>query len=103
MDDALSALKTVPGFLREASYLPRVTRHAGRVLEALAPNTLFDQGLQLRGALVEATYAAEDPAILRRLHAGSVPLLVEPQTLRFTGEAFLATAAFQELPYVPST
>ena len=104
MDDALDSLKTVPGFLREASYLPRVTRHAGRVLEeALAPSTLFDQGLQLRGALVEATYAAEDPAILRRLRTASVPFLVEPQTLRFTGEAFLSTAAFSKLPYAPPT
>lgn len=104
MDTALDSLKTVPGFLREASYLPRVTRHAGRVLEeALAPSTLFDQGVQLRGAIVEATYAAEDPAILRRLRAGSVPFLVEPQTLRFTGEAFLATSAFSKLPYTPSS
>ena len=103
MDDALDSLKTVPAFLREASYLPRVNRHAGRVLEeALAPSTLFDQGVQLRGALVEATYAAEDPPILRRLRAAWVPFLVEPQTLRFIGEAFRSTAAFSKLPYTPT-
>jgi hypothetical protein len=103
MDDALNSLKTVPAFLREASYLPRVTRHTSRILEeALAPSTLFDQGVQLRGAIVEATYAAEDPLILRRLRSGSVPFLVEPQTLRFVGEAFLETKAFSELPYTPT-
>lgn len=103
MDSALESLKTVPAFLREASYLPRVTRHSSRVLEeALAPSTLFDQGIQLRGALVEATYAAEDPAILRRLRACSVPFLIEPQTLRFAGEAFLETGAFSKLPYTPA-
>lgn len=102
MDDALDSLKTVPTFLREASYLPRVTRHSSRVLEgALAPATLFDQGIELRGALVEATYAAEEPAILRRLRACSIPYLVEPQTLRFAGEAFLETTAFSNLPYAP--
>jgi hypothetical protein len=103
MDSALESLKTVPAFLREASYLPRVTRHSSRVLEeALAPSTLFDQGIQLRGALVEATYAAEDPAILRRLRACSVPFLIDPQTLRFAGEAFLETGAFSKLPYTPA-
>jgi hypothetical protein len=103
MDDALNSLKTVPAFLRDASYLPRVTRHTSRVLEeALAPSTLFDQGVQLRGAIVEATYAAENPLILRRLRSGSVPFLVEPQTLRFAGEAFLETKAFSELPYTPT-
>lgn len=103
MDDALNSLKTVPAFLREASYLPRVTRHSSRVLEeALAPSTLFDQGIQLRGAVVEATYAAEKPAVLRRLRACSVPFLVEPQTLRFAGEAFLEISAFAGLPYTPT-
>jgi hypothetical protein len=100
MDDSL---KTVPSFLRDASYLPRITRHDGRVLEeVLAGSTLFDQGVQLRGAITEATYAADNPPILRRLRDGSVPFLVEPQTLRFTGEAFLETASFSGLPYTPS-
>lgn len=102
MDDALNSLKTVPAFLQDASYLPRVTRSAGRVLEeTLAPSTLFDEGIQLRGAIVEATYAAVEPPILNRLSDGLVPVLVEPQTLRFTGDAFLETAAFSSLPYRP--
>lgn len=103
MDDALNALKTVPAFLQDASYLPRISKHSGRVLEeALAPSTLFDEGVQLRGSIVEATYAAEDPPILRRLGDGSVPVLIEPQTLRFTGEAFLETGTFSALPYTPT-
>jgi hypothetical protein len=100
MDDQMNSLKTVPAFLREASYLPRVSRHSGRVLEeALAPSTLFDPAVALRGAVVEATYAAEEPAVLKRLRSASVPFLIEPQTLRLTGEAFLETAAFENLPY----
>jgi hypothetical protein len=96
--------KTVPGFLRDTSYLPRVSQHSGRVLEeAMAPATLFDQGIELRGAVVEATYAAEDPAILKRFRTEAVPFLVEPQTLRFTGEAFLDIAAFSRLPYAPQS
>jgi hypothetical protein len=102
MDDALASLKTVPDFLRAPSFLPRISRHAGRAVEeALAPSTLFDQGVQLRGAIIEATYAAEDPAILRRLRDSSVPFLVEPQSLRFTGDAFQETAALKQLPYAP--
>jgi hypothetical protein len=101
-DDMDDALKTVPPFLRDASYLPRVTRHDGRALEeALAGSTLFDRGARLRGGVIEATYAASDPPILRRLRDGTVPLLVEPQTLRFTGEAFLETESFSALPYRP--
>lgn len=103
MDDALNSLKTVPAFLREPSYLPRVTRHGGRALEeALAPSTLFDQGVQLRGAIAEASYAAEDPAILGRLRGSSVPFLIEPQSLRFTGDSFLETASLAQLSYAPA-
>jgi len=99
----MNSLKTVPAFLREPSYLPRVTRHGGRALEeALAPSTLFDQGVQLRGAIAEASYAAEDPAILRRLRDSSVPFLIEPQSLRFTGDSFLETANLSQLPYAPA-
>ena len=50
---------------------------------------------------MEATYAAEDPAILRRFRSCSVPYLIEPQTLRFAGEAFLEIGAFERLPYSP--
>jgi hypothetical protein len=100
MDDEL---KTVPVFLRTASYLPRVTVKDGRVLEEiLAGSTLFDVGAELRGAAAEATYAATDPAILRRLRDTSVPFLVDPQTLRFSGQAFKEIGAFTRLPYTPS-
>lgn len=99
MDDQL---KTVPAFLRTASYLPRVTVKDGRVLEEiLTGSTLFDAGAELRGALAEATYAAKDPPILRRLRDTSVPFLVEPQTLRFSGEAFTEIGSFEGLPYAP--
>lgn len=101
MDDELNALKTVPPFLQDASYLPRITRQSGRVLEeALAPSTLFDQGAQLQGGIIEATYAADEPPILKRLR-GTVPYLVDHQLLRFAGDGFLDTATFSKLPYRP--
>jgi hypothetical protein len=41
--------------------MPRVTRRDGRAIEeALAGPTLFDSGVKLDAAVVEATYAVED-------------------------------------------
>lgn len=40
------------------TYVPRVTRRDGRAIEeALAGPTLFDSGVKLDAAVVEATYA----------------------------------------------
>jgi hypothetical protein len=88
--------------LAQPSYLPRVTRRDGRAIEeALAGPTLFDVGVKLNGAVVEATYAAEDSPLLKRLRESGVPQLIDPQTLRFTGERFLSVAQFERLPYRP--
>jgi hypothetical protein len=49
-----------PAFLDLPTFLPRVTQRDGRAIEqALAGPTLFDRGVKLEGAVVEATYAAE--------------------------------------------
>lgn len=48
-------LQQRPAFLDEPAYLPRVTRHDGRAIEeALADPTLFDRGVRLEAAVVEA-------------------------------------------------
>jgi hypothetical protein len=52
---------------------------------------------------VEATYAVEDSPLIKRLRESGVPQLVDPQTLRFTGERFLAVAQFERVPYRPAT
>ena len=84
--------------------MPRVTRRDGRAIEeALAGPTLFDSGVRLDAAVVEATYAVEDSPLLKRLRESGVPQLVDPQTLRFTGERFLAVAQFKRVPYRPAT
>src|SRR3954466_39888 len=90
-----------PGFLDESTFLSRITQHDGRAIEdALAGPTLFDRGVRLRGGVVEATYAAADPPLLKRLREDSVPYIVDPQTTRFTGERFLQVEHFERLPYV---
>jgi hypothetical protein len=89
--------------LARPSYLPRVTRHDGRAIEeALAGPSLFDVGVKLDGAVVEATYAVEDSPLLKRLRESRVPQLIDPQTLRFTGERFLTVAQFDRVPYRPA-
>ncbi|MGH2742676.1 MAG: hypothetical protein ACRDN8_09365 [Thermoleophilaceae bacterium] len=95
-------LQQRPAFLDEVGYLPRVMRHDGRAIEeALAGPTLFDRGVRLEAAVVEATYAVEDPPLVKRLREEGVPRLIEPQTLRFTGERYLTVAQFEQLPYRP--
>jgi hypothetical protein len=86
------------------TYMPRVTRRDGRAIEeALAGPTLFDSGVKLDAAVVEATYAVEDSPLLKRLRESGVSQLVDPQTLRFTGERFLTVAQFERVPYRPAT
>jgi hypothetical protein len=87
----------------EPTYLPRVTVRDGRAIEeALAGPTLFDRGVRLDGAVIEATYAATDPPLLKRLREEEVPRLIDPQTLRLAGERFLSVDAFERLPYRPN-
>lgn len=91
-----------PGFLDESTFLVRITQHDGRAVEdALGGATLFDCGVRLRGGIVEATYAADEPPVLKRLREDGVPYIVEPQTVRFTSERFLEVGRFDRLPYAP--
>jgi hypothetical protein len=46
-------------------------------------------------------WAAEDPPLVKRLREEGVPQLVEPQTLRFTGERYLGVAQFERVRYAP--
>lgn len=69
--------------------------------QLLAGQTLFDGGAELSGAITEAAYAATDPLVLRRLRETGVPFLVDPQTIRFTGERLLETQALLDLDYAP--
>jgi hypothetical protein len=96
-------LPTRPAFLDLPTFLPRVSRHDGRAIEqALAGPTLFDRGVKLEGAVVEATYAAEQPPLLQRLAADSVPQVIDPQTVRFCGARYLQVEKLRGLPYSPS-
>jgi hypothetical protein len=91
-----------PAFLGAMAYLPRVTVHDGRALEqALAGPDLWQSGVELRGAVVEASFAHSDPPLLRRLSEARVDYIVDPQTLRFASSTFLDVARIEGLPYAP--
>lgn len=95
-------LDATPDFLNEPTFLPRVTQHDGRAIEEALAATLFDKGVRLRGAVVEASYAATDPPLLKRLREDCIPRLVEPQSQRFTTRRFLETEQLKGLAYAPS-
>jgi hypothetical protein len=96
-------LDATPDFFAEPTFLPRVTQHDGRAIEEALAATLFDNGVRLRGAVVEATYAASDPPLLKRLREDGVPRLVEPQCQRFTTRRYLEVEQLRSLPYAPPT
>ncbi len=80
-----------------------MSKHDGRAIEqALAGPTLFDRGVELEGAVVEATYALEQPPLLRRLVESGIPRLIDPQTARFVGARFLEVEQLRGLPYAPA-
>lgn len=95
-------LDSPPDFLSEPTFLPRVTQHDGRAIEEAHAATLFDNGVRLQAAVVEATYAATDPPILKRMREDGVQRLVEPQSQRFTTGRFLEVKQLKSLPYAPS-
>lgn len=95
-------LTNSPQFLDESTFLVRISQHDGRVIEeALAGPTLFDRGVRLSGGVVEATYAATEPPLLKRLREDGVPYILDPQTARFVGERFLDVEHFERVPYRP--
>ncbi len=90
------------GLFNDLSFLPRVSTHDGRAIEEACKGTLFDDGVQLNGAIVEASYAARDPELLRRLRATLVPFIVDSHSLRFAAEGFLDVARITDLPFAPA-
>jgi hypothetical protein len=97
-----SSLVPSPDLFPAPAYLPRVGRHDGRAIEeALAGATLFDPGVRLDAAVIEATYATEDTPLLKRLRESGIRQLIDPQTLRFVGERYLTVSQFERLPYRP--
>jgi hypothetical protein len=95
-------LQDSPEMLDGLAFLVRVSQHDGRAIEdALGAPTLFDRGVDLRGAIVEATYAATEPPLLQRLRDDSVPYAIDPQTSRFGGWRFVQVQQFARVPYAP--
>jgi hypothetical protein len=97
-----ATIEDTPDFLAEPSYLPRISRHDGRAIEEALAATLFDSGVRLRAAVVEAGYAATESPLLKRLRDEQVPRLIDLQTQRFTSPRFLEVEALAQLPYAPA-
>jgi hypothetical protein len=87
----------------EGGFLPRIGVRDGRALEqALAGESLWDAGRRpISGAVVEATYAATGPGVLKTLNERHVPFLVDPQTLRFGSPTFQEVGRMSALAYAP--
>lgn len=84
-------------------FLPRVGPRSYRPIEkSIAPPTFFSAGVRLTGAVVEASWAADDPPLLDRLRRDRVPFLVDTESLRYTDEAFLTVRRLRESPFAPT-
>lgn len=94
---------TPPGdLLASPRYLPRLTENDAKPLErALAGPTLFDDGVQLDGVVIEAAYAAREPEALDHLRRQRVPVLIDPQSLRLSTPSYLGNTRLSRLPYLP--
>lgn len=98
----MSTIEDVPDFLLEPTFLPRITQHDGRAVEDALAATLFDPGVRLKAAVIDASYAATEPLLLKRLRDEQVPRLMEPHTQRFTTRRFLEIDQLAGLPYAPN-
>lgn len=99
---AMDTVRAAPVPLGQPGYLARITRRDGPAIEqAMAGATLLDDGARLDGAVIEAAYAFDRPPLLKRLRDDRVCRMIEPQSLRFTGQRYLETAALARLPYAP--
>jgi hypothetical protein len=84
-------------------FWPRVSTYEGREIErALAGPNLLDAGIDLGGAVVEASYAAMKPSVLGRLQETDTAYAIDPQSLRFVTDSYQDVATLRKLPYAPS-
>ena len=91
-----------PEVIDRPAYFPRLGRYDGRAIEeALAGASLFEPGIQIEGAIVEATYAVTEPALVKRLREDDVPFLIDLQTLRFATPTYQEVEPLASLPYAP--
>lgn len=87
----------------EPTYLPRIGNYDSRAVEqALAGATLFEPGVRLDAAVIEATYANREPPLLKRIREERVPYFLDLQALRFASPTFLEVGALAQLPYAPA-
>lgn len=83
-------------------FFARVTRRDHRAIEeALAGATLLTESPDLGAVVVEASYASDNPPLLKRLREDGTASIVDPQSLRFTGARYLEVDALAALPYAP--
>jgi hypothetical protein len=103
LSDVSETIENAPDFLLEPTFLPRITQHDGRAIEDALAATLFDSGVRLKAAVVDASYAATEPPLLKRLRDEQLPCLMESHTQRFTTGRFLEVDQLAGLPYAPES
>lgn len=100
----MQATTPLGDLLTSPRYFPRLTENDTKPLErALAGASLFDDGVELDGVLVEAAYAVREPEALDHLRNQRVPVLIDPQSLRFCTSTYLTNGRLGALPYMPAT
>ncbi len=99
----MQAATPLGDLLASPRYLPRLTENDTKPLErALAGATLFDDGVELDGVVVEAAYAVREPDALDHLRDQRVPVLIDTQSLRLSTPAYLTNSRLGALPYLPA-
>lgn len=88
---------------KEGSFGVNVSVQDGKSLEelfaALRPGRVPPA---LGGAVVDATYAETEPALIPRLLQLEIPFAVDPQSLRFADASFRSIKSLVSLPYAPA-
>lgn len=85
-----------------SGFVLNVSTYDGRSIEELLAGLRPDRvPHSMAGAILDASYAATEPDLIARLHQLDIPLLIDPQSLRFGHPQFLETKSLARLPYAP--
>jgi hypothetical protein len=67
---AIVSLPSASAIIGSPAWLPRVSIYDGKAIEQAMAGSLLNPGVELAGALVEASFANGEPPLLRRVNRG---------------------------------
>lgn len=88
--------------LKAPAFVLSVSAYEGRTAEELLAAERPSERPPLGGALVDASYAATQPLILRRLRELHIPYAIAPESSRFADSGYLTVTSVADLPYAPT-